>query len=438
MKILIADDIEDNREILERLIVQYSRKYDNECRVYQAQNGIEAVQMCKDNPIDLIFMDIMMPIMDGLEATKIINKVYPNIMIIVVSSENDENIKQDILNAGAEDYVHKPLSSAIMLKRLNNYTKLISTRNSIGFQTQAINTFTSKVYSYQIKFFISNDDELSQFWETLLVRLDFQNHIDQLSDFVRFVFRLGTFQIQKSYKCHLYIEEDENFFYFSMDNMKLLSSQAVNSMIEKYCSGIMYEEEGDYISFALPRITQDTSFITPVVTQTTPISPVDQEENITTPEVEIQKDEVRTYDILDADALAELEFVLTKLKTEIMMMGSSDLEIEDIDTINEYVKKLTHILSVSNDTYEIANSLGEFTSLLDEHAQPFLDMSKDLSHMMQSFINDIIMWKDMIFYTGAPSVNFLDNSISSNVKMIKALFVVEDGSDENLDDIFDF
>ncbi len=429
MKILIVDDSEDNREILARLIVQFGRKYAVVSEVLQAKNGQEAVEICDKEKIDLLFMDIMMPVMDGLEATKIIKKAHPSVMIIVISSENDETVKEKILQAGAEDYVLKPFSSSIMLSRLNNYNKLIFSRHAIGYQSRAVNTFTRNVYSYQMKFFLSSDDELAQLWETMLVRLEFQKHIEHLSDFVRFLFRLGAYQIQKSFKCHIYLEEDEENFYFTMDNMKLLSVETISMMAEKHCSDTPYEIKGDLISFALPRLYNNHE--PALATQTARPKPE-------TKLVEIQKETLQTYDILDEETLEEFEHILTKLQTEISMMGSSSLEIEDIDTMNTYIKRLAAILSISKDAYAVAEALRAFSMLLDEYSEPFLAMSKDLSHMVTSFVNDIVMWKEMIFYTGAPSVDFLNSSISSNVQMIRAVFISDDTAVEDLDDIFDF
>jgi two-component system chemotaxis response regulator CheY len=391
MNILIVDDIEDNRHMLERLITQFSRKYEVDVNVFQAENGKIGVDICNEKTIDLVFMDIIMPVMDGLEATKIIKKEHPAAMVIVISSENDEAIKTEILQAGAEDYVLKPFSSAIMLSRLNNYSKLIRSRNAIGFQTKAVNTFTHNVYSYQLTFSLSNEDELAQFWETMLVRLEFQNHITQLSDFVRFMFRLGTFQLQKAYKCHVYVEEDEHNFYFTMDNMRLISVDTVRQMIEKYCSHAIYEIKGDLVSFLLPRIDENSLPMAPEEN-------IQAEEELTSvssfPSVSMLKETLQTYDILDIDALEEFDYIVSKLQTEIMMMGSSSLEMDDIDTMNEYIKKLASILSVSQDSYAISASLSDFSALLDEYSEPFLAMSKDLSTMMVSFINDLLMWKE--------------------------------------------
>ncbi len=323
-----------------------------------------------------------------------------------------------------------------MISRLNNYSKLIQARNAIGYQTKAINLFTHNVYSYQLKFFLSNDDELAQFWETMLVRLEFHNHVKNLSDFVRFLFRLGTFQLQKSYKCHIFVEEDEHNFYFTMDNMKLLSTDTIHKMIEKYCTKAAYDIQGDLLTFALPRLGDDTAFIEPEKDETS----VEDELKpaISFPSAAMLKETLQTYDILDEDALEEFDYIVSKLQTEIMMMGSSSLNLDDIDTMNEYIKKLSAILSISQDAYSISASLKELSELLDVYSEPFLAMSSDLSTMMTSFINDLIMWKEMIFHTGAPSVDFLNSSISSNVQMIRAVFVSDDTAEEDMDDIFDF
>ena len=206
----------------------------------------------------------------------------------------------------------------------------------------------------------------------------------------------------------------------------------IQKIIEKYCAQASYELKDNFISFALPRDdTSDESLhAQDYLKETEPL--------ISVPNIEIPKETLQTYDILDPDALEEFEHYVSKLQTEISMMGSSSLEIEDIDTMNEYLKRLTTILSVSGDAYEVAESLRAFSALLDEYSEPFLSMSSDLSHMLTSFINDIIMWKEMIFYSGAPSVDFLNSSISSNVQMIRAVFVQDETEAEELDDIFDF
>lgn len=428
MNILITDDIEDNREGLARLIKQYDRKYASTSKVFYACNGQEAIDICAKEAIDLVFMDISMPVMNGLEATTVIHKEHPAMMIIVVSSESDEATKVKILDAGAEDYVMKPFSSSIMLSRLSNYQKLIDSRNSINFQSKAVNLFTHNVYSYQVKFFIRNKDELAQFWETLLVRLEFTQHIQKLHDLVRLIFRLGGYQLQKSFHCHVYLEEGKDYFYFTMDNMQLFTSGTIIEIIERYCSDAVYELKGDNISFALKLASRKDE----IVDTSTPTK---DKAVVPTP----KKEQLHVYtDILDEEDLKEFETILQKLRTEITMMGSSSLEMDDIDNIHEYSKWLSGCLGRSTTTYQVSNALSLFADVLEEHAGEFLEKSDALASMVSSFINDLTLWKEMIFYTGAPSADFLDDSLLSSVEMIRAIFVVQTQEVEDLDDIFDF
>ena len=113
---------------------------------------------------------ILLAILSGSDLGVFIN--IPSIMIVVISSENDEDVKTEILYAGAEDYILKPFSSATMLSRLNNYKKLIASRNSIGYQTRAVNVFTHNIYSYQMRFFLSTEDWSCSF-QDLQVTADF-------------------------------------------------------------------------------------------------------------------------------------------------------------------------------------------------------------------------------------------------------------------------
>jgi hypothetical protein len=219
-----------------------------------------------------------------------------------------------------------------------------------------------------------------------------------------------------------------------MDNMRLLSAKTVHQLVEKHAPDAVYALENDLLTFVLTTITKDMALVPPSQQkEKTVVSPAPS--NVPAAAV---KETLQTYDILDEEAVEEFEYVISKLQTEVMMMGSSALEIDDIDTMNEYIKKLATILSISKDAYEISASLSQFSALLDEYSEPFLAMSKDLASMMKSFINDLLMWKEMIFHTGAPSVDFLNSSISSNVQMIRAVFVTDETEVEDMDDIFDF
>jgi len=87
-----------------------------------AKNGKEAVDIVKENSeIDLILMDIRMPIINGLEATKIIKILYPKIPIIAQTAYAISGDKELALKTGCDDYISKPIVKAQLIDLLNKY-----------------------------------------------------------------------------------------------------------------------------------------------------------------------------------------------------------------------------------------------------------------------------------------------------------------------------
>jgi len=78
----------------------------------QATNGQEAVALCEQNQPDVILMDLVMPQMDGVTATRIIRERWPQVQVIAVTSFQEKELVQDALQAGAISYLLKNVSMA--------------------------------------------------------------------------------------------------------------------------------------------------------------------------------------------------------------------------------------------------------------------------------------------------------------------------------------
>ena len=75
--------------------------------VEMAQNGLEAVELCNTRDIDVVLMDIMMPIMNGVEATKTIREEVPGTRILAVTINDEPRFIKEVLAAGASGYILK-------------------------------------------------------------------------------------------------------------------------------------------------------------------------------------------------------------------------------------------------------------------------------------------------------------------------------------------
>jgi two-component system sensor histidine kinase EvgS len=117
---LIAEDIKTNALVLETMLEDLLGE---ECRVVHAENGEEAVERCKENAeINLVLMDVKMPVMDGVEATKEIKKIRPDLLIVALSAYTLVEDINRAKSAGCVDYIAKPVSKSSLsnvLRALN-------------------------------------------------------------------------------------------------------------------------------------------------------------------------------------------------------------------------------------------------------------------------------------------------------------------------------
>lgn len=137
-KILIADDEPKITRILDLQLKHEGYE------TLVASNGLEAVKLMEQEDVDLVLLDIMMPVMDGLEALKLIKERKPSVKAIMLTAKDaKENIVEG-LDYGADDYVTKPFDADELLARIRAQlrTHLSTTNHIIRFEGVAVNATT--------------------------------------------------------------------------------------------------------------------------------------------------------------------------------------------------------------------------------------------------------------------------------------------------------
>ncbi len=112
-RILIVEDIKVNHMLIDRIL----RK--TKAQVIWAMDGQKAVDIIKeDNKIDLILMDIRLPVMNGYEATREIRKLNGDVPIIAQTAYVMEDEKDKVLQVGCNDLITKPLRKDVLLEKI--------------------------------------------------------------------------------------------------------------------------------------------------------------------------------------------------------------------------------------------------------------------------------------------------------------------------------
>ena len=107
-KVLLVDDHAVVRSGLGAVLLSY----DDMTMVGEAGNGQEAIRLCEKLQPDVVLMDLMMPVMDGVAATTIIKKQWPKIQVIALTSFKEKEMVEGALKAGALSYLLKNVSAA--------------------------------------------------------------------------------------------------------------------------------------------------------------------------------------------------------------------------------------------------------------------------------------------------------------------------------------
>jgi CheY-like chemotaxis protein len=113
--ILIAEDHLDSRDAMRALLEAFGYV------VTEAVNGREAVDLARSEQPDLILMDMMMPELDGFQATRILREQAGTVAIPIIAVTAMEGARQLALQAGANDFVRKPVDTRTLLTKIRSW-----------------------------------------------------------------------------------------------------------------------------------------------------------------------------------------------------------------------------------------------------------------------------------------------------------------------------
>jgi putative two-component system response regulator len=119
LKVLVVDDDFINRKLIQTLL----KKNPKVTEIIEAENGSDALdKMKKDPSINLILLDIMMPVVDGIEFLKIFRSDMNNTNIPVIVLSTDDTRKTEVYDNGANDFLRKPVMQDNLYQKIDQWT----------------------------------------------------------------------------------------------------------------------------------------------------------------------------------------------------------------------------------------------------------------------------------------------------------------------------
>jgi NarL family two-component system response regulator LiaR len=110
----------DDHNVVRSGLATFLRAYEDLELVGEAKNGLEALNLCHQTKPDVILMDLMMPVMDGIAATRAVLKELPGIKIIAMTSFEEEELVHGVLAAGAISYLLKNVTADELAKAIRD------------------------------------------------------------------------------------------------------------------------------------------------------------------------------------------------------------------------------------------------------------------------------------------------------------------------------
>jgi DNA-binding NtrC family response regulator len=136
--ILLIEDESAIRRVLSKILSEENKNYN----VSEAGDGLEGIELIRDNDYDLVLCDIKMPKMDGVEVLEAMKKIKPEIPIVMISGHGDLDTAVNTMRLGAFDYISKPPD----LNRLLNTVRNALDKNSLVVENKRLKKKVSKNY----------------------------------------------------------------------------------------------------------------------------------------------------------------------------------------------------------------------------------------------------------------------------------------------------
>ncbi len=471
LKLLIVDDVEDNRLIL-KAICRKMEGFD----IKEACDGAEAVAITDEWHPHIILMDVMMPRMDGFQASKIIKERYPETLIMALTAVIDPNMEKNMASIGVAAYIHKPIDKELIRFKLQSFGALLRSKEG-EFQPLthkgSMNLFNADIRHFRTIFDITDIEGMMDFGMWILGRCEEKKGAlcGKVDTALALFYELMRYGTREGQLLTIVVEESFEEMYATMTFEKIIEPKPKATVLLNELGADCIVDERT-VCIRLRRVSESKVAIKETVSTVAPPSnapiaeiPIPQPTVIVS-EPKIAK-EIKVIETKEKEMLRQSFVHKTSATDYVREIGGDVLdEIRDLESLDEeWIEKL-HTLEAEPSVENIRsfadgvlgvyvraiNNLFEFTALayalsslgsfLKENAEVIIAEPAKLKTlvMLSEYLgSDLTSWREHIFgLQDTADIHYLDSSFFSSCMQIEGIIGNKEVSTDDDDDDMEF
>jgi CheY-like chemotaxis protein len=422
--VLIVDDIEDNRLVLKTIC-----KKINNLEIYEAKNGKEAVELTEEKKPDIVLMDIMMPVMDGFEATTIIKNMQNPPYVLIITAANDEGTQDKFIKLGIDGYIRKPIDKEILTNKIEALKNavLIKTGSKSGLSAKKpLSKQATSCRNFKTYFLVENEEDAMNMglWLTDY-RHAFEKAVTfEFEDSLNAIYKICKLSLKKSSSITAVVEEDfENIYITFIFTTSIECGEIENVITKNIATNILCESTIVYL-----KIKMMGEINSNIITASKEKIVISNEEikilrrsHTDKISAEVYAKELSEDGLIDEiHDLKDIETAWADRLSELKhYTGIQQMQALADGAIAEYAKTVNKMHEFSSIGYALA-SLCSFLKTIEE--PKLKEILPKLSILLEHVLGDLSNWRNTVFVSkNTADIHYLDSSLLSSCMQIDAL-----------------
>ncbi len=442
ISILIVDDAPDVRAMLASIC----RKIEG-VSTCEAESGEEAVKKALEDRPDLILMDLMMPDMDGFEATRRIKEVYPQVVVLAVTALVDEQTERKMVRLGATSYIRKPIMEPARVRykitNIINYLKSDQVRGAIALYGEAQNPFTQEVRAIKTTVQVATEENMMDFglWLTERYMSQFETQSREFNSVLDLLYGVTRHSLGRHMPLVFNIEENFEWLFISIPLHDEMNHETLAERFEPVIGDHLRLEAG--VLHLRLRIRKETKAIAPTeakVDESPPVKPQEPQKKRVIEEGEkqllrqshVDKISAATYVAsLDQSDLHEVEDMV-EIEEEWEQAMDDLAENFTVEALQAVGGSVGRYAGVVNRLYEFATlgyALSSLSLLLQGASEEAIAQASTpkLRLLLGGMLEDMAKWRSTIFTErNTGDIHYLDSSLLSSCMQIEGLLLSQE------------